>query len=251
MDELKRFKSEINLTEFAAGLGYRLDRRESSRGSAVMRHPVTDDKIVIARDERDGHWIYFSVRDERDNGTIVDFLQRRGHRTIPEVSRELHSWIGGAASGVATEIHRAEVTVRTVDRDAMAQAFAAAREVSNSVYLNRRGIRSETLALERFAGTFREDARRNVLFPHHDTDGFAGFESKNHGWTSFSPGGVKALWQSKAFETDTRLVLCESARCIKLVGSRKIALRERQPRFGCDHICFGLVDRCLRAGETT
>lgn len=40
-----------------------------------MRHPSTDDKIVI-RVEGDGHWTYFSVRDARDNGTIIDFLQR-------------------------------------------------------------------------------------------------------------------------------------------------------------------------------
>ena len=126
---------------------------------------MTDEKIVVSRDEHDGHWIYFSVRDAHGNGTIVEFLQRRGHRTMPEVRRELRSWIDGAAPDVATGLHRADVTHRVVERVAAAKSFAAAREVSNSVYLNRRGIRSETLALERSAGTFREDARRNVLFP--------------------------------------------------------------------------------------
>jgi len=211
MDELDRFKSEINRTAFAAGLGYRLDRREISRCSAVMRHPVTDENFVFSRDEHDGHWIYFSVRDAHDNGTIVDFLQRRGHRTILEVSRELRSWIPGAATDVATGLRRADVTPRAVDRVAAAKAFAVARVVSIGVYLNRRGIRPDTLALERFAGTFREDALRNVLFPHRDADGFVGYESKNHGWTSFSPGGVKALWQSRSFETDTKLVIAEGA----------------------------------------
>ena len=64
-DELERFKTGINLTEYAASEGYQLDRRASSRNSGVMRHPGGD-KIVIARGE-DGHWIYFSVRDGTDN----------------------------------------------------------------------------------------------------------------------------------------------------------------------------------------
>ena len=36
MNELEAFKSEINLTEFAATQGYVIDRKESSRSSIVM-----------------------------------------------------------------------------------------------------------------------------------------------------------------------------------------------------------------------
>ena len=81
--ELERFKTEVNLSEFAAARGYALDRRESSLNSAVMRHP-DGDKIVIARHEG-GAWVYFSVRDDRDNGTVVDFLQNRGGGNLGEV----------------------------------------------------------------------------------------------------------------------------------------------------------------------
>ena len=49
-DELERFKTAINLTEYAATQGYLLDRRASSRNSVVMRHPAGD-KIVVARGE--------------------------------------------------------------------------------------------------------------------------------------------------------------------------------------------------------
>ena len=50
-----------------------------------MRHPTTDDKIVIRRDD-DGHWIYFSVRDNFDHGTVIDFVQRRGSRNLGEAA---------------------------------------------------------------------------------------------------------------------------------------------------------------------
>lgn len=68
-DELERFKTTINLTEYATSQGYQLDKRASSRNSVVMRHPAGD-KVVIARGE-DQHWIYFSVRDDADNGSII------------------------------------------------------------------------------------------------------------------------------------------------------------------------------------
>jgi hypothetical protein len=211
VDELDRFKSDINLTEYAASRGYRLDRRESSRNSIVLRHPATDDKIVVARGESDRHWIYFSVRDSRDHGTIIDFVQRRDRVDIAGVCRELRPWIGGHRVGVASNLYRHEVVSRVIDRQRVAAAFRRARETSESRYLASRGIRPSTLRDSRFAGTFRVDERGNVLFPHRDREGLAGFESKNHGWTAFSPGGVKALWTSRSLDADRRMVLVESA----------------------------------------
>lgn len=211
MDELERFKVEINLTEFAAGRGYHIDARESSRNCVVMRHVSTDDKIVVARDERDRHWIYFSVRDSRDCGTNVDFVQRRDRGSLADVRDVLLPWIGADRLHVTPELYRTAVGRPPTDRAAAARAFDRARVVSNSTYLNTRGILPATLCCERFAGTFREDTRGNVLLPHRDSGGFSGFESKNRGWTSFSTGGVRALWRSNAFPDDRRVVLVESA----------------------------------------
>jgi LPS sulfotransferase NodH len=86
-EELERFKTTINLTEYAASQGYQLDKRSSSRSSVVMRHPGGD-KVVIARDE-DQRWIYCLVRDDADKGSIIDFVQRRCHCTLGDVRREL------------------------------------------------------------------------------------------------------------------------------------------------------------------
>jgi hypothetical protein len=211
MDELERFKSEINLTEYAASRGYRLDPRESSRNSIVMRQPATDDKIVVTRGEGDRHWIYFSVRDSRDHGTIIDFVQRRDGVDLAGVRHELLPWIGGHHVHVTPDLYRGTVAARIVDRQHVVHEFERARETTESSYLASRGLRPSTLCSDRFAGTFRIDDRGTVLFPHRDREGLAGFESKNRGWTGFSPGGVKALWTSQTFATDRRLVIVESA----------------------------------------
>jgi hypothetical protein len=211
MDELERFKTDINLTAYAASRGYQLDRRESSRNSVVMRHPGSDDKIVVSRAEGDRHWIYFSVRDGGDNGTILDFVQRRDRCSLGEVRRELLPWIGAEPPRVSPDLYRAAVSPRAVDREATRAEYDGARRVFNSAYLNSRGIRPITIGDPRFVETLRADPRGNILFPHRDSLGFAGFESKGYHWTSFSVGGVKALWSSNVSSTDTRLVLVESA----------------------------------------
>ena len=53
-EELERFKRDIKLHEYAASIGYELDKRESSRLELVMRKG--DDKISV-RKEPDGHYV--------------------------------------------------------------------------------------------------------------------------------------------------------------------------------------------------
>jgi hypothetical protein len=91
--ELESFKTSIDLRAYAAGQGYQIDKRASWRGTAVMRHPVSNDKVVIKR-SLDGHYVYFSVRDDRDNGTIIDFVQFRQRQSLGAVRKELRPWIG-------------------------------------------------------------------------------------------------------------------------------------------------------------
>src|SRR5580704_7088004 len=93
--ELDAFKREIDLREFAVSMGYEMDRRESWRGSTVMRRDA--DKIVVKRNGN-GHYVFFSVRDDRDNGTIIDFLQRRRSLSLGAVRKELRPWIGAPPS---------------------------------------------------------------------------------------------------------------------------------------------------------
>jgi hypothetical protein len=59
-EELEDFKISINLSEYAAASGYRLDRKVSCRNSAVTMHS-SGDKIIIARGT-DQHWIILCAR---------------------------------------------------------------------------------------------------------------------------------------------------------------------------------------------
>jgi hypothetical protein len=163
------------------------------------------------RDAADGHYTYFSVRDDRDNGTIIDFVQNRQRLTLGTVRKELRPWIGQPPVPVPSF-----PALPKTEKDHMKVEAAYARmedAVNGHPYLEReRALPGALLALDRFAGRVRRDDRNNAVFPHFDQDGLCGYEIKNSGgFTGFASGGTKALWISHVSPDDRRLVVCESA----------------------------------------
>lgn len=209
--ELQRFKTDISLSEYAASRGYRLDRRESSRNSIVMRHDASNDKVIMTR-QHDGHWTYFSVRDRSDHGSIVDFIQRRTGMNIGEVRCELRPWLDGGRSidRPLPEHYRQDVEPVVRDRQAVVRAFSRTWPVRHSSYLDSRCITADLLRSDRFQGTVHRDQRGNVVFPYHDDNGLCGFEMKHHGYTGFSRHGEKGVWSSNSGLADNCLVITES-----------------------------------------
>ncbi len=204
--ELESFKSTIDLRAYAASQGYVLDRKESWRGSAVMRH-AGGDKVIIKRDA-DGHYVYFSVRDDDDHGTIIDFAQHRLRLNFGALRKELRPWMG--RQGEALPYPPLLPTAR--DRMRVETAYARMQEACTHPYLeNERAIPAMLLQSGRFISRVRIDARGNAVFPHFDREGVCGFEIKNRGFTGFASGGTKGLWLSQETPDDDRLVFCESA----------------------------------------
>ncbi|MBE9044531.1 relaxase/mobilization nuclease domain-containing protein [Pleurocapsales cyanobacterium LEGE 10410] len=89
--QLERFKTEINLVDYATSQGYEYLTRESSPNSAVLRHDLGDKIVVVTNTQ--GHGIYFSLNNERDRGTIVDFVQNRLNLNLGQVRKELRPWL--------------------------------------------------------------------------------------------------------------------------------------------------------------
>ena len=51
-----------------------------------------EDKISIRKDLSDGHYVYYSFRDETDNGSILDFVMRRQERNFGKARQILRLW---------------------------------------------------------------------------------------------------------------------------------------------------------------
>jgi hypothetical protein len=214
-DELDQFKSRINLSEYAAAHGYCLDRQHSSRNSVAMRGG-NGDKIIIARDEKSGHWIYFSVTDDNDHGTILDFCDHRLRCSLGEIRKELRPWIGTAPGQIQrpqADLFQKEVTPIKRDRASVVAQFAAMTPLcgGHSYLEEERGIPAGVLESARFSGRIYTDKFNNAVFPHHDRQGVCGFEIRNFRFRGFAKGGEKGLWYSNALLGDAALVITESA----------------------------------------
>jgi hypothetical protein len=208
--ELDTFKTQIDLRLYAAAQGYQLDPRDSWRGSAVMRlGGPGGDKIIIKRNSN-GHYVFFSVRDDADNGTIVDFIQKRQRLSLGGVRKELRPWIGRPPSPALPLFPAMEKIGK--DRRRVELEFAAMDPDVESPYLTvTRGLPKGLTLVPRFRGCARLDVKGNVAFPHFDEHGLSGFELKNRDFTGFAAGGEKGLWLSNEGPRDLRLVFCESA----------------------------------------
>lgn len=205
--ELERFKRDIDLRQYAAALGYEVDRRDSWRGSTVMRRGA--DKIVIKRNAN-GHYVYFSVRDDADNGTIIDFIQFRDRSSLGAVRKTLRPWVGSLPSPALPMFPKLEAVSK--DRMRVETEFRRMQDAPHHPYLeDERRIPTSLLASDRFAGRVRIDGRGNAVFPHFDHEGLCGYEIKNRNFTSFASGGEKGLWSSRGLADDTQLVIAESA----------------------------------------
>jgi len=203
--ELDAFKREIDLRQFAVSLGYQIDRRESWRGSAVLRRG--SDKIAVKRNSN-GHYVFFSLRDDSDNGTVIDFVQRRQHVSLGGVRQLLRTWIAQPAS--LPRFPKLEPA--SPDRMHIEREYRRMAGAQQYPYLeHQRCVPAAVLSSPRFAGRMRIDCRGNTVFPHFDITGLCGYEIKNCEFTGFAAGGQKGLWFSHTRRSDQRLVLTEGA----------------------------------------
>lgn len=203
------FKQSINLTQYAATMGYEIDRKKSTKSSVVMRHN-NGDKVIVSR--RGNNWVYFSVHDDQDNGTIINFIERRTSKGIGEIGRELQGWLGGGAAHLDPKTYAQDVEEHQPDRARVRAVFSRARVVAAHPYLvNERKIPAAVLSSPRFKGRIYQDRYGNVMFPHRDAEGICGLELKNIDKGVQVKGGVKGLWTSATLTTDKTLVIAEVA----------------------------------------
>ena len=76
--DLEAVKKSVNLIQHVSAMGYCLNKVKSSRTWAVMEKE--GDKLLIKNSpNQQGHWVYKSLVDNRDKGSIVDLMLNRGH----------------------------------------------------------------------------------------------------------------------------------------------------------------------------
>ena len=205
--EFSRFKREINFIQYAQSLGYEIDRKKSTRHSLAMRQGHTD-KIVVSK--KSGRWLYFSVYDEHDCGTIIDFIQHRTSKSLFEIGKELQLWLDGFIdfSPYDPFVNLSDET--SFDPIRIKRLFNYCSPVCAHAYLRSRGITQDVLKSSRFAGRVFQDKYQNAVFPHFKNGQVCGLELKGENISLFVRGSEKTLWRSNVFKSDDCLVIAEA-----------------------------------------
>ena len=201
-NDFSTFKRDINLPSFAATYGYAVDRKKTTKTSIAMKS--NNDKVIISK--KGGLWVYFSVFDDQDSGTIVDFVANRSGKSIADIGKLLARWSGCGA----TTLPSYQVQEKTRDPDRVQSIYDKCQVIRHHEYLEGRGLGAELLGSTRFIGRILSDRYGNLAFPHYSQGKVSGLELKNTERGLLVKGSQKTFWRSNTRSTDTTIVVTES-----------------------------------------
>ena len=212
--ELERFKTDINLIEYASRHGFDVVTHKTSSNSICMQNAHSERIIITLKD--DNHYCYFNVSNGI-GGSIIDFCKEfkdcqnlgyvrkelRGNRPRPDFS---FNTMNGA------KVKKPKKS--SYDENKINDFFDKAKILQEeSEYLRSRSLLQSFYNSSRFQNRILTDDYNNIIFPTSQTKtaDFSGAEIKNHNFTGQIPSGQKGLWRSNLKKTDNKLVICESA----------------------------------------
>ncbi len=171
--ELDQFKTQINLVDYAQKLGYQLDKKKSSTNCIVL-FDNQGDKILVGLDKNDNHYFYYSLINETDKGSIIDFVQKRKNLNLGQIRKELRPWINNSHSTnykVNSKVNNKVTNKSSIkliptnqNKYQIIAQFESFQTINNHPYLNQRGINQNTINNPRFKETIYQDKRNNVIF---------------------------------------------------------------------------------------
>ncbi|MCG8618749.1 MAG: DUF3991 and toprim domain-containing protein [Desulfobacterales bacterium] len=206
----------INLTEFAASIGYRINKKKSSEHSVTMVRG--DSKLIIAKNINNGHWIYFERGVNSNHGTIIDLCEHEFGRNLGKIRKRLSPWKGfKKRKRTNPDYFQKKVTPCSYDKLSMLSEFSKLECLhpvakATEFLTNERMISFEIIFGKRFSGQIFTDKYNNVCFPHRNLNkDVVGWEKRNqNNWKGFPEGGTKAGWFSNRKRTDNSFVITES-----------------------------------------
>lgn len=199
------FKRSIDLVDFALYWGYEIDRKKTTKRSIALRHD--NDKIIVSK--KNGVWVYFSVYDDNDNGTIIDFIQNRSPSSWIELLEELQQFSGKSDYQLSNK-NKSIPDASDYEPKRIERLFNTYSLTEQHTYLHHRSIPKELLLSNRFYTKIYQDKHNNAVFPHWKGTDVCGLELKGTDISLMVRGSEKTLWRSNFHKHDKQLVIAEA-----------------------------------------
>jgi hypothetical protein len=238
-------KQDINLVDLVLTLGYQHHRAKS--GSAIEKgkfhtfdykgKPGLDQVIIYKAPS--GDYLYFNRADDRDKGSVIDFLKHRienpridgitaapGKNIWASVIENAKRYLNlpAAERSISPQLQeRMEPVLR--DEKYVPEFLQKTLPLTDTAYLNNRGITDDTVNSVYFTGRILNHVHEgigkggqpykfvNTAFPQLYKDGIVGLEIKANGFRGQAADSLNsaALWLSNTTTKTTTLVVAESA----------------------------------------
>ena len=234
----QQIKERVELPDLLTHHGYALKKGEHL-GRGKYHVFEGDDTLVVFRG-RGGEWMYFNSQDDRDKGSVIDWMKNRvsSGRLVgiqPEPGRSLWQSVNDQFRAYLSlpEAQRPRLdlgpALPVTEPGTKFQSLYTqdCTPLADTAYLEGRGITKETLANPQFAGRIlnqRHTVQRegmpaktyvNTAFPAYHEGRVVGLELKGEGFKGQAPESefARSLWLSKPTEggrRPTALVVTES-----------------------------------------
>ncbi len=210
-EELERFKTDINIADVAINMGYEIDKKKSSRKSIVLK--IGGDVIIVSRNSN-GHYVYFNPNDNRDSGTIIDFIQKRTNKNLGQVRKLLRQYMQSDNRIQQLEIsdtNEIKERYKTLDKFSKRWEELKQKDRKDALYRNTRGIQASTL--EKVDNLAYEEDERRFYLPIFNENGICGLYQLDRAMRGklFIKGSIKGIWANRMPDKNiTKIVITES-----------------------------------------
>ncbi|WP_201982590.1 toprim domain-containing protein [Hymenobacter rubidus] len=230
----QKIKEQVELPELLSHFGYNLKKGEHL-GKGKWHVFEGDDTLVVFKG-RGGDWMYFNAQDDRDKGSVIDWMKNRvssdriaglgplpGRNLWQSVNDHFRAYLN------LPEEQRPRLDLPPIVETAPGEKFHSiytqhCRPLENTAYLEGRGITKSTIANPQFAGrilnqfhTMQKEGLPaktyvNTAFPAYHEGRVVGLELKGEGFKGQAPESqfTRSLWLSKLPEGRPAAVLVVS-----------------------------------------
>jgi hypothetical protein len=211
--------------ELALANGYSCNRSKGIKWPVLESN--SGDKIIIVNPNSSSNQGYFNPNDDRDKGTLINFVGNRLGDIFPQdlslsreqnINRVLHQWLNLPFRErlASTKIMGSSRHGELVEESTFSPVVL--KPLKDMDYLKLRGIDESTLRSTNFHGKIlqcRIGNFCNIAFPYQETIGgkYVGAEIRNHQFKRHLRGSLRtsSVWVSNIPDQAKRLIISESA----------------------------------------
>ncbi len=183
--DFERARQNLDLVAIATSYyGYEVSRSRSGVRQKVLVHSGTGERLIVQAAGSEGIFRYFNPHDDRDKGTIIDFILNREGGDWELLKHRLITF--GLQSFPPERIASSSPHA--------SQPRVDLEPLSDRSFLHKRGISDATLDHPWFKnriGHYTLKGHRNWAFPLYQGKTIVGLELRNHEFKGYAAGSSK------------------------------------------------------------